>query len=215
MARTVGSNGEQTAQILRKAALRLFAEKGYAAVSMREIAKEVGIQAGALYNHYPTKQAILADLMLSHMQELIKAWEQKGKAFSTPTKALDGFVKFHIDFHLDKPDEVFISYMELRNLEPDNFTKLESQRRLYEGFLRKIVQAGQQEGAFKAQDVAVTSMAIIAMLTGLNTWYRQNGRLDVTELEEIYINLVRGAVGTNQLLNVENKPHHLGQMISG
>ena len=195
MARTIGSNGEKTADNIRRVSLRLFAEQGYAAVSMRQIAKEVGIQAGALYNHFPNKQDILVELMASHMRALIGAWELAGKQFSSPQEALEGFVKFHISFHVDKPDEVFISYMELRNLDGDNFSHIESQRRLYEGFLRKVIQSGKTQGVFIVQDVPITSMAIIAMLTGLNTWYRTSGRLDVDQLQNIYVDLVRGAVG--------------------
>ena len=37
-------------------------------------------------------------------------------------------------------------------------------------------------------------MALIAMLTGLNTWYRENGRLSVAEIETIYWDLVRKSV---------------------
>lgn len=215
MARTIGSSGEKTAEKLRQVSLRLFAEQGYAAVSMRQIAKEVGIQAGALYNHFPTKQDILVELMASHMRALIGAWEQLGKEFVTPQEALEGFVRFHINFHVNKPDEVFIAYMELRNLDGENFISIESQRRLYEGFLRKIIQSGKSQGVFIVQDVAITSMAIIAMLTGLNTWYRTSGRLDVDELQQIYVDLVRGAVGLSSTptLPIKTKPKHLGQMI--
>jgi AcrR family transcriptional regulator len=70
LARTAGSVGVETAQRVREAALKLFAARGFAAVSMREIAGEVGVQAAALYNHFPNKQALLADLMRAHMEEL-------------------------------------------------------------------------------------------------------------------------------------------------
>ena len=49
MARKTGSHADITGPAIREAALRLFARSGYAAVSMREIAGEVGVRAGALY----------------------------------------------------------------------------------------------------------------------------------------------------------------------
>ncbi len=55
-------------------ALRLFARQGFAAVSMRQIASEVGVQAGALYLYTPDKQTLLFDLMTTHMNELLQAW---------------------------------------------------------------------------------------------------------------------------------------------
>ena len=56
--------GLQTASTIRKEAERLFAARGYAAVSMRDIAEAVGIRVGGLYNHFATKQDILRDLLV-------------------------------------------------------------------------------------------------------------------------------------------------------
>ena len=59
MARTTGSHSDITRPKIRAAALRLFARHGFAAVSMRALATEVGVQAGALYNYTPDKQTLL------------------------------------------------------------------------------------------------------------------------------------------------------------
>ena len=195
MARKAGSVGEETAERVRLAALKLFAGKGYAAVSMREIAAGVGLQAGALYNHFPTKQAILADLMVAHMEALIAAWEVESRKFATPVAALEGFVRFHIRYHLSRGDEVFISYMELRNLDGANFRTVEKLRQDYERHLRAILEQGMVTGKFAISDIPVTAMAIIAMLTGVTTWYRSGGRLSIREVEEIYVTMVLGSVG--------------------
>ena len=112
----VRAKGQETAARVRAAALKRFAAAGYAAVSMREIAADVGVQPGALYNHFPTKQDILKDLMLSHMADVLGAWE--GASFPAGMDPLERFVRFHIRYHLERADAVFISYMELRNLEP-------------------------------------------------------------------------------------------------
>jgi len=71
MARRSGAKGARTAQEVRQAALRLFAEQGYAAVSMRQIAREVGVQVGALYLYTPDKQSLLADMMIDHLEALL------------------------------------------------------------------------------------------------------------------------------------------------
>ncbi len=113
MARTQGSHSELTRPRVRAAAQSLFARSGYAAVSMRQIASEVGLQAGALYNYTPDKQALLFDLMKQHMDELLAAHAALPVAQS-PLAALEAFTRFHINFHLERPDAVFIAYMELR-----------------------------------------------------------------------------------------------------
>ncbi len=193
MARKQGSHADITRPRVRDAALRLFAQHGYAAVSMRQIAAEVGVQAGAIYNYTPDKQALLADLMRDHLEELLAAWD------SVPTEAgavarLRRFVRFHLDFHLPRPDQVFIAYMELRHLDSANFAGVEALRRRYEDALEAILRAGLAEGVFAVRDTRVAAMALIALLTGLGNWYRAGGRLPLDEIAAIYWDLVRKAV---------------------
>jgi len=76
MARTSGSHSKTTGPRVRKAARNLFARYGYAAVSMRQIAAEVGVQAGALYLYTPDKQTLLFDLMIEHLDQLQAAWDE-------------------------------------------------------------------------------------------------------------------------------------------
>jgi AcrR family transcriptional regulator len=193
MARTTGSHSDITGPRVRRAALKLFARSGYAAVSMRAIAAEVGVQAGALYNYTPDKQTLLFDLMESHLQDLLAAVPQPGGA--APGVQLQDFVDFHLRFHADRPDAVFIAYMELRNLTPDNFTRIEALRRRYEDRLEAILRAGVAAGDFRISDTKIVALAIIAMLTGVNTWFRQGGRLSLDEVIAQYSDMVRNAVG--------------------
>jgi AcrR family transcriptional regulator len=186
------AKGQETARRVRKAALKRFAASGYAAVSMREIADDVGVRPGALYNHFATKQDILKDLMLTHMSDLMSAW---GAAHFPPEMdPLEQFVRFHIRYHLERTDEVFISYMELRNLEPDNFAAVEAERRHYETILTGILDKGTAAGRYAVENPKVATRAIIAMLTGIPTWYREGGPLSEQEIEDLYLTMVRKAV---------------------
>jgi AcrR family transcriptional regulator len=193
MARTTGSHSDITGPRIRDAALRLFARHGYAAVSMRQIAGEVGVQAGALYNYIPDKQSLLFELMLGHMQELLGARAARGFPGEVLAQ-LEDFTRFHIRFHLQRPDAVFVSYMELRNLTPDNFARLEEQRRAYEDILQDILRRGVARGMFAVPDSKIATLAVIAMLTGVNTWYRAGGRLSLPQVEAIYWDMVRKSV---------------------
>ncbi len=194
MARKTGSHSEITGPKVRAAALNLFARHGFAAVSMRQIAREVGVQAGALYLYTKDKQSLLFDLMRAHMDELLATWSARPQR-ATPLEQLEDFARFHIQFHLDRPDAVFIAYMELRNLSDDNFAAIEALRRQYEQELEKILEAGHAAGVISVPDTRLATMAVIAMLTGVNTWYREGGRLSQEAVAGIYWDMVRGAVG--------------------
>lgn len=193
MARKQGSHSDITGPKVRDAALRLIAQHGYAAVSMRQIAAEVGIQAGALYNYTPDKQTLLFDLMQGHMADLLAALEELDLRGDALTQ-LEAFARFHIRYHLPRPDQVFVSYMELRNLSEENFAAVEAMRRRYEDALEEILRAGVAEGVFAIPDPRVTTMALIAMLTGISNWYRAGGRLETDTIEAIYWDMVRRAV---------------------
>lgn len=193
MARKQGSHSDITGPKVHDCALRLIARHGYAAVSMRQIAAEVGVQAGALYNYTPDKQSLLFDLMRNHMSDLLEALSD-AQISGDAMAQLEAFTRFHIRFHLPRPDQVFVSYMELRNLDAGNFAAIEAMRRTYEDALESILRAGEAEGIFAVPDTRVATMALIALLTGLSHWYREDGRLAMETIETIYWDLVRKSV---------------------
>ncbi|WP_313353343.1 TetR/AcrR family transcriptional regulator [Paracoccus sp. (in: a-proteobacteria)] len=199
MARTHGSKAEITGPLIRDAARKLFARHGYAAVSMRQIAAEVGVQVGTLYSYTSDKQALLADLLSGHMEELLAAW--RDDPARPALDRLEAFLRFHIQTSLERPEAVFLSYMELRNLTPENRSGIAALRRRYEDAVEAILIAGEAEGAIAVPDTRLATMALIAMLTGVTNWYREGGRLDQERVVAVYWDLVRGAVGANPLFN--------------
>jgi AcrR family transcriptional regulator len=194
MARKIGSSADITGPRVRRAALFLFARHGFAAVSMRQIAAEVGVQAGALYLYTPDKQALLFDLMHDHMTNLLAALAEL-PAQPTPMARLDQFARFHIGYHLDRPDAVFIAYMELRALSPENFATIEALRHQYEDHLQAILAQGAGTGVFTLSDAKMTTLALIAMLTGVTNWYRKDGRLSRDDVLSLYAEMALRAVG--------------------
>lgn len=193
MARKTGSHSDITGPKVREAALRLFARHGFAAVSMRRIAAEVGVQAGALYLYTADKESLLFDLLKGHMDELLAAWRAQTLP-EGPVARLEAFVRFHLGFNLDRAEAVFLSYMELRNLGAANFAAIEALRRDYEAELEAILTEGQRRGAFRLADPRLATMAIIAMLTGVATWYREGGRLSRENIGDIYADMVARTV---------------------
>lgn len=193
MARTLGSYAKLTKPKISEIALHLFAEQGYAAVSMRQIAFKVGLQVGALYNYFPDKQTILSELLINHMENLLQTWHRQ-KLPEKPDELLEFFVDFHIEYHLNRPEEVFIAYMELRNLTPENFKKIEKLRNKYERILNKILSDGVTKKFFLCEETKIASLAIIGMLKEVNTWYKTDGRISVPEIKNIYQQIVLKAV---------------------
>src|SRR6266536_6381615 len=121
MARTIGSYGPKTLEAIRKAGLRLIFEHGYAAMSLRDLAAEVGIQVGSLYNHISTKQELLFDLVQDHINALLRQLDLALEDKKGREEKLRAFVAFHVSYHMSRKREVFIANSELRSLEPKNY----------------------------------------------------------------------------------------------
>ena len=195
MARTTGSDGERTEAALREAALTLMSRHGYDAVTMRQLAAEVGVQAAALYRYFPTKEDLLFTLMREHMEGLLAAWETARPASSDPAARLSAFVRNHIRFHVERRHSTHVSNMELRSLSRERLTSMLKLRSTYEKELRQILRNGAEDGAFAVEEPALTAMAIIQMITGVIVWFRPDERLTVEEVAETYLGMTLRLVG--------------------
>lgn len=160
---------------------------------MRRLAEEVGLGAAALYRYFPTKQAMLFDLLKGHMDDMLAAWRHvRPSASMPPNRRLTAFTRFHINHHHERADSLFLSYMELRSLSQENFSVIEDLRRDYEREISSIIEDGLSDGSFESQDPRVTARAILAMLNGLPVWYREGGALSRPAVESLYLNMVAG-----------------------
>lgn len=201
MARTQGSSGTATLEAIRKAGLRLIYDRGYEGMSLRQLASEIGMVQGSLYNHISTKQELLFTLISEHMRDLLRHADIALEAPKTPSDRLAAFVEFHVSYHIDRKLEVFICYSELRSLEPQNFEAIVAMRKEYETKLISILQAGADTGDFSIADAQTAAFGILAMLTGILNWYRPEGRLSRDAIVAIFVDMVRGAVYDRTGLN--------------
>ncbi|WEX07690.1 TetR/AcrR family transcriptional regulator [Chelativorans sp. AA-79] len=195
MARTAGSLGERTEAAIREAAVLLIARHGFEAMSMRQLAGEVGVQPAALYRYFPTKEDLLYALMREHMEGLAAAWEAARPRAADPAAQLAAFVDNHIRFHVARRHSTQMSNMELRSLSPERLTAILRLRGAYEKELRQILRAGAEDGCFRIDDTPLTAMAIIQMITGVIVWFRPGERLSVEEVADTYHTMTLRLVG--------------------
>ncbi len=194
MARTVGSNGAKTAIAIRRAGIRLIYEHGFEAMSLRELAADVGVQPGSLYKYFTNKEGLLVDIMRSHGVRLLDSVETALADVEGPGRRLEAFATFHLSWHRTRHMELQIMNHELRALSPKPRAEMVALRRGYEKFLEDILAAGAELGEFCIQDVRVATFAILAMLTGIGVWYRPGGRLELEKIIQVYLTLITRGV---------------------
>ena len=212
MARTTGSDGEKTEAAVREAAVSLIARLGYEAMSMRQLAAEVGVQAAALYRYFPTKEDLLFTLMREHMEGLLKAWDTARPASGNAIVRLAAYVENHITFHIERRHATHVSNMELRSLSHERLTQILKMRTAYEKELRTILRDGSETGAFEIDDVGLTAMALIQMMTGVIVWFRPGERLSIAEVTTTYLSMTMRLVGAKTGIREEANVHQYAQL---
>jgi len=195
MARPPGVSGADTMRAIRKAAIARIFRYGFEAMNLRDLAADVNLTVGSLYNYIPQKQEFLAVLLESILHELLSDLDAQVSPIADPREKLLAFVRFHIEWHTARKEEVFIGNMELRSLSPQQHARVIALRKRYEAYLQAILRQGARAGHWTIRDVKVTSYAMLAMLTGVSNWYRQGGRLSQTRLIKLHERLVAGAIG--------------------
>ncbi len=195
MSRTAGSSGARTMEAIRRAGIKRLYKQGFEAMKLRDLADDVGIQAGSLYNYIRQKQDLLFMILSDIMERLHEGLSAELEGIEDPVEELRRFIAFHIRWHTARKEEVFIGNMELRSLTPANYRKIIAERTKYEHRLRAIIEEGNKAGAWSVRDPQVTSYATIAALTGVCTWYNPRGRLSQSELIDLHIEYVFHSFG--------------------
>lgn len=205
MSRRKGSIGAETSDAIFAAGIRLMAEHGFEAMSLRQLGAEVGVQASSLYNHIPSKQALLYSIMRRYMDALLTSVSNELTRNDDPIDELRRFVDFHVRYHITRYEALIIINQELKSLESETRQEIINLRDNYEKVLANILRRGVIKGSFKIEDVRITTFAIISMLTGIAAWWRPDGRLSVDALVSIHQALVLGAVHAQMGTSTKSK----------
>ena len=87
-------------QILDIAA-ELFAARGFHGVSVAELGSACGISGPALYKHFQSKDAMLAEMLVSISETLLAEGRSRVESAEGPRAALEALVEWHIEFALE------------------------------------------------------------------------------------------------------------------
>ncbi|HBP0042091.1 TetR/AcrR family transcriptional regulator [Pseudomonas aeruginosa] len=153
---------------IRSNAIQLIALHGFGAVSLRQLAKSCGLQAGSLYAYYRSKDDLLLDLITSYMEDLLQSWQDFARQSRNPRHCLEAFVAHHLSFQSERKAESLIASMDLRSLPEDSRQHIIAIKACYERELKNLLASGADQGLFAQNNLAST--AILSMLTGLGIW---------------------------------------------
>jgi len=179
------------------AGLGLFAEHGFHGTSIRDIAAEAAVQSASLYAHFPSKEAILAELVLAGLEEhhtrLVAALLETG---ADPRDRLAALVRAHVRAHTDYPMLAVVANSEMHALSPAAAAPAVAVRRRSEALLTEVLAIGHQHGVFDLVHPEATAAAIGSIGIRVASWYpAPEVGLTPSQLADVYAALALRMAG--------------------
>jgi AcrR family transcriptional regulator len=183
-----------TEQRIVAAATSLFYEKGYHAATMREVAAAAGIKAGSLYNHFPGKEELLFLVASRTMRDLLEGGREAVAGEAEPRGRLRALVKQHVVYHARQRYQAKVADEQLHALPSARRAEVVAIRDTYEQLFADALDAGRAEHGWVVADTRIVTFAITTMCTGVDAWYRDDGRLAPDAIAGVYADFVLAAL---------------------
>jgi AcrR family transcriptional regulator len=194
-----GKGGETKRRIL-DTSITLFAERGFEACTMRDIAAAVGIKAPAIYNHYSSKEDVLAAAMEHIMGRFFLS--VLGPLEEEPVERwLKEIVRKHVAWQLDYPrlsqanDALLNAPNKKKILPPAVYRRVVGVQRGYIELITALIHLSVPRRA--KWDARIAAFAIAAMCDRVVGWYDPEGPLEVNEVADRSWKLVGRMIGAS------------------
>ena len=163
-------------------AIDLFAEKGYAATSIRDIANSLKVSSSLLYYYFKNKEELLFTILEAIGEELLHTIDKEKTKAGEPLEVMRDMILGHIRLVEKENKRAKLFVEQQHNLSKKYLETINRQHRniydLYVDQLRKLREAG----IISCDSLSVTAFAIIGMIMWSYRWYRKGGGLSVEEM---------------------------------
>lgn len=160
---------------VKQTAARIFREHGYLYATMDQIADAVGLNKGTLYHYYPSKSALLNELLLEQIEATLHMLAQVPLTGSGADR-MRSFVRAQVSHVANKRDELVVFFQEMHWI--DDHLPAKEARAIrqgtyrYEEFVKSLLAEGTRTGEFRDLDPSSVLYSIIGVLAYLPVWYR-------------------------------------------
>ncbi len=184
-----------------KAAVQVFAKKGFYNAKVAEIAKRANVAAGTIYLYFKNKDEILISIFEEEMENIIAEINQSVITEKNSLKKLETFIHKHLEFVRKKPALAQVFQVELR--QSNKFIKEYTGSKLkeYLDMLGRIVEEGQKAGTMRDDlHPGLVKRAVFGALDEIATHWvlAKNGKVDLEESAHQVSGLFKHALIKNQ-----------------
>lgn len=167
---------------VRDAAERLFAQQGYVATSVRDIAEALEIQAGSLYSHIQSKDDLLWEVLTEAADRFFQAVRPIVETQLVTTEKLRRVIAAHVRVVTDNLDAASVYSTEWRHLSEGRRREFAARRDEYERIVRGLVQSAIREGTFADWDEKFATLLILSSINWIYQWYKSDGPMPPDEI---------------------------------
>ena len=164
-------------------ATNLITEKGYNAVSMRDLAKAMDMKAASLYNHITNKQEILSTIILEISEAFTNGMSVISSEKISAIEKLKQLIGLHIDISINYSGAMAMMHNDWKHLEGEELRNFMSLRNDYENKFRNIIKDGIAEGSIQNKNIEVILFSMLSTLQTMYLWYEKRGKMDVNVLK--------------------------------
>jgi AcrR family transcriptional regulator len=176
-------------EILASAA-RLFAERGYRAVTIDDIAASLGYTKSLVYYYFESKNQILWQIFSLIYDSYFREIELiRGKQLP-PDEALALVIRRHALNVMEKREWTAIYFREETELDEQQRRQITRKKRQYDAAIEEIYEAGVAQGLFRRIPAHIAVSGLLGMCNWLHVWYSEKGTITAGEISEYYASLL-------------------------
>jgi len=175
---------------IRHVAQNMFRSKGYGASSMRDLAKEVGIEAASLYNHVSNKEEILKDICFQIASEFFESMREIESSKAKPRQKLEKAIENHVEVIVKNIDASSVFFHEWKHLSEPFLSEFKLLRKKYEKSFLNIIEEGVEQKQFRKLDLKIAVFTILSALNATYDLYKPNGKLTAEEIAKQISNII-------------------------
>lgn len=184
---------------VRRAAVKLFATKGFHGTGIRDLAQAANLSSASLYHYMGTKEQLLAEIMLDCLERLLGAATRELDGVDDPVERVSRLVALHVTTHARQPNETRVVDNHVDALSPKARRSVVRLRDAYERLWADAIEDGLRSGVFTTAQPAATRIALLEMCNGVARWYSPRGPLTLDQLAAHYVELARRALGVSDV----------------
>ncbi len=164
------------------ASQNVLKEKGYAATSVRDIAKALSMEPASLYSHFKSKEDILKITCFEMADKLEIGIAEVNDIYFNAEEKLRTAINLHVKVLTQNLNSAMIFIRDWRNLTGKSLDQFILKRNAYEAGFREIVQTGINEGIFNETDKKFAALTILSSVNWIVEWYKEDGSLSSEQI---------------------------------